>query len=270
MLPLDARAKRPHLMAEKPTVLITGAAGNLGGKLRQHLGGRFNLRLLDLDPGGDPAILAADLSRWDARWAEQFRRVKVVVHLAADPTAQQTWPNLIAPNLDGLINVFAASAAAGVERLIFASSNHVMGGYKDDPEPARLTTDLPPRPGTSYEVDGEPRDSTPYAAGKLFGERLGKCYAEAHGLTVLAVRLGWVHTGPNRPDDIPAARGPWFRLMWLSNRDFCHLMERCIVAELPQQFAILNGMSANTGMRWDLEATRRLVGYQPLDDVTRA
>jgi uronate dehydrogenase len=250
-------------------VLITGAAGNLGAKLRQHLAGRFDLRLLDLNPRGDPAIVKADLSQWDGRWVEHFRGVRVVVHLAADPTAQQTWDNLIGPNLDALINVFEASAAAGVQRLIYASSNHVMGGYKDDPEPGCITPDLPPRPGTTYEVDGERRDSTAYAAAKLFGERLGKCYADAQRLAVLAVRLGWVHPGSNRPQDIPAARGPWFRLMWLSNRDFCHLMERCIVADLPRSFAILNGMSANTGMRWDLEATRRLVGYEPRDDVTR-
>jgi uronate dehydrogenase len=57
--------------------------------------------------------------------------------------------------------------------------------------------------------------------------------------------------------------------MWLSNRDFCHLMERCMVADLPERFVVVNGMSANTGMRWDIGATRRLVGYEPADDVTR-
>jgi NAD+ dependent glucose-6-phosphate dehydrogenase len=30
-------------------------------------------------------------------------------------------------------------------------------------------------------------------------------------------------------------------------------------------FAILNVMSANPGMRWDIESTRRLIGYQPQD-----
>jgi hypothetical protein len=57
--------------------------------------------------------------------------------------------------------------------------------------------------------------------------------------------------------------------MWLSNRDYCHLMERCLLADLPGPFAVVNGMSANTGMRWDLDATRRLLGYEPQDDVTR-
>ena len=39
--------------------------------------------------------------------------------------------------------------------------------------------------------------------------------------------------------------------------------------DLPERFLIANGMSDNTGMRWDIEPTRRILGYRPLDDVTR-
>ena len=63
-------------------------------------------------------------------------------------------------------------------------------------------------------------------------------------------------------------REDWFRMMWLSDHDFCHLMECCITADPDLQFAIINGMSANTGMRWDLSDTKRLLGYEPVDDVT--
>ncbi len=119
-------------------------------------------------------------------------------------------------------------------------------------------------------VRGEARDSTPYGSAKLFGERLGKCFADAHGLSVIAVRIGWVQVGENRPQDITPDRDTWFRLMWLSNRDYCHLMERCLLAELVVPFVVVNGMSANTGMRWDIGYTRRLLGYEPQDDVTRA
>src|SRR5207245_114824 len=204
---------------------------------RRHLHARYALRLLDIDPRGDRTILQADLSRRDQGWVEQFAGADVVVHLAADPAAHQSWPKIIAPNIDGTIHTFQAAVQGKVKRVVFASSNHVMGGYQEEREPARLTTEIPPRPGTRYVVDGQQRDSTPYAAGKLFGERLGKCYADSHGLSVIAVRIGWVRPGENRRQDIPPERGPWFRLMWLSNRDFCQLMERCIVADLPPQFA---------------------------------
>jgi uronate dehydrogenase len=254
---------------EVNTVLITGAAGNLGDKLRRHLEGRCRLRLLDREPRGDAAIQAADLSQWNKSWTDQFHNVDTVFHLAANAVAQQSWTEVIPSNTDATVHVYQATAQAGVKRLIYASSNHVMGGYKDDPVPSLLTTDIPPRPGARYVVLGEQRDSTPYGCAKLFGERLGKCYAEEYGLSIIAVRIGWVRPGRNHAGDIEPERGPWFRLMWLSNRDYCHLMERCLLADLALPFAVVNGMSANTGMRWDIDYTRRLLGYEPQDDVTR-
>jgi hypothetical protein len=86
---------------------------------------------------------------------------------------------------------------------------------------------------------------------------------------VIAVRIGWVKAGANRSQDIPPERGPWFKLMWLSNRDFCQLIEKGILADSSLRFAVINGMSANTGMRWNIEYTKKLIGYEPLDDVTR-
>jgi NAD+ dependent glucose-6-phosphate dehydrogenase len=257
-------------MSQPPTVLITGAAGNLGGKLRRHLEGRYPLQLLDCAPRGDPVIHPADLSQWDGRWLDLFQGVDVVVHLAADPTAQQTWPKLVGPNVDAVINVFLAAVQHGVRRVVYASSNHVMGGYMDDPQLGFITTSLPPRPGAHYVVRGEMRDSTPYGTAKLFGERLGQQLSVSRGLSVLAVRIGWVQEGENRPEDIAPDRDAWFRLMWLSNRDFVQLMEKCILADSALRFAVLNAMSANTGMRWDIDETRRLIGYQPQDDVTRS
>lgn len=256
-------------MTTHRTVLITGAAGNLGGKLRHHLEGRCTLRLLDRDPGGDPSILAADLSQWDEGWVQHFAGADTVVHLAADPTAHQSWEKLIGPNVDAVIHVFQAAVQQGVRRVIYASSNHVLGGYAGDPASPLLTTDIAPRPGARYVSQGEHRDSTPYGSAKLFGERLGKCFADVQGLSVIAVRIGWVRPGENRAEEVPVERGPWFRLMWLSNRDYCQLMEKCVVADVPRPFVVVNGMSANAGTRWDVEETRRLVGYEPEDDVTR-
>jgi NAD+ dependent glucose-6-phosphate dehydrogenase len=246
-------------------VLITGAAGNLGGKLRHHLSS-CDLVLLDRASGGDPAVVEADLSAWGG-WADRFAGVEAVFHFAADPTAQQAWPALVGPNVDALVNVFQAAVTRGVRRVIFASSNHVMGGYKERDEPRLLTADLPPLPGTRYVADGAERDSTPYGSAKLFGERLGRSLAEVHGLEVIAVRLGWIKPGDNPAEGIPPERGTWFRQMWLSNRDFCHLMERCLLADLPQRFLIVNGMSDNAGMRWDLSGARRVLGYEPRDGV---
>jgi len=246
-------------------VLITGAAGNLGAKLRRHLDGRYALRLLDRNARGDATILAADLSRWDSNWSQAFEGIDVVVHLAADPVAYRSWDELQASNVDAMLNVYEAAAQAGVRRVVFASSNHVMGGYQDRNEV--ITEELPPLPGTFYTADGEPRDSTPYAAGKLFGERVGRAFSESRGLSVIAVRLGWIWPGDNRPCDLPAERGSWFRQMWLSNRDYCGLMEACIAADPAIRFAVVNGMSRNAGTRWSMDAAKKLLGFVPQDDV---
>jgi nucleoside-diphosphate-sugar epimerase len=254
-------------MFHMKTIVITGAAGNLGSKLREALAGRYELRLFDKEAHGDPEITACDLSVWSDAWADLFQGAQAVVHLAANPKADASWEELLAPNIDALVNVFHASARAGVRRVIVASSNHVMGGYQNDCGPGQLTSDLSPRPGTKYFAHGAPRDSSAYAATKLFAERLGRWFADQFRLSVIAVRIGWVRPGENRSEDLPTDRGDWFRQMWLSNRDFCNLMERCLEADEAIRFEVVNGMSNNRGMPWDLEHTRQVLGYQPQDGV---
>ena len=55
--------------------------------------------------------------------------------------------------------------------------------------------------------------------------------------------------------------------MWLSDRDFLQLMLYSLTAVLPEPFLIVNGMSANAGMRWDLSVARTILGYAPHDNV---
>lgn len=282
-------------------ILITGAAGNLGRKLAEHLAPRCLLTLLDRVAA--PGVIAADLGVWNDDWAQHFKGIDAVVHLAGNPIAYHDWPELIGPNIDAVANVFEAAARNGVRRVIFASSNHVMGGYQTAEDVAALgtrthspragartgspcydsvmssyqgepgvpiTEDLPPRPGLRYFADGAERFSGAYAATKLFGERLGQHYAAARGMEVIAIRIGWVWRGENVPSELPVERGEWFRQMWLSDRDYLHLMDRALIAPLVEEkFLIVNGMSANAGMRWDLTIARSVLGYMPQDDVGR-
>lgn len=252
------------------TVLITGASGNLGNKLRRHLQGRYALRLLDRKPKGKLPITLADLSTWDQAWVDLFQGVDVVVHLAANAIPHRRWPALIGPNIDAAIHVFAASAQAQVKRVVYASScGHIMGGYRHSQQPKTLSTDLPVRPGARWTDQGRPRDSIPYAAAKLMGERLGKCFSEIYGLSVIMVRIGVVAPGRNLAARITEEMDAWFQMGWLSNHDYCQLMTCCIEADPSIRFAVVNGVSANSGMRWDIEYARDLLGYEPVDDVTR-
>ncbi len=100
---------------------------------------------------------------------------------------------------------------------------------------------------------------------KLCGEEIGRCFAETHGLEVVCVRVGWVQAGANRVEDMPASMDDWTRAMWLSNGDLCRLMDACLTAPLKERFLVVNGMSANAGMRWDIDSARAAIGYIPQD-----
>lgn len=238
-------------MSERKKVLITGAKGNLGGKLRSHLNskGYFDLVLIDRKDRGDAEVVEADLTVYDEAWAERFNGVDAIVHLAANPWPDKSWAELVEPNIDMVLNVCEAAVAKGAKRLIFASSNHTMGGYIN--ENLTLTPDTPPKPGN------------PYGATKLMGERIGKSFSDRHGLSVICFKIGWCQPGDNRPGDHMG--GDWWRGMWLSNRDYCQLMEKAIMAG-DVSFAVVNAMSNNKGMKWDLDETRLLLGYEPQDD----
>ncbi len=140
--------------------LITGAGGNLGTKLRHYLSDEYELVLSSLHPRGDPSIQPADLSVWDENWVALFAGVDVVIHLAANPSPQAAWADLVSANVDMVLNVCEACVANDVGRLVFASSNHVMSGYQRKDVPL-LRSDTPPCPGN------------PYGATKLFSVRTG-------------------------------------------------------------------------------------------------
>jgi nucleoside-diphosphate-sugar epimerase len=180
-----------------------------------------------------------------------FHGVDTVVHLAANPSEHTPWEDLVAPNLDAAANVFLASALAGVERIVFASSNHAMGGYRTLGDIA-ITAELPPRPGN------------PYGAAKLMTERLGKSLSGVFDLSFVALRLGWVQPGENRPETLP---DEWNKELWLSNGDMVRLFARAVEADLgDRSFVVVNGMSNNHGSRWDLDGSFEAIGYTPRDD----
>ncbi len=113
--------------------MITGACGNIGRKLRDAWADVYDLVLIDKSRAEDDLdVIVADLTILDDDWITHFHGVDTVVHLAANGDEFAPWEELIGPNLDALANVFHAAALAGVERIIFASSNHVMGDYRTD------------------------------------------------------------------------------------------------------------------------------------------
>ncbi len=232
------------------TVVITGAGGNIGTKLRQHFEDlSWTLKLLDAR-APDKAVQVADLSVWDDGWASAFRAADAVVHLAANPSPRTSWDSAVRLNFDLTMNVYEAAARGGAKRLIFASSNWVVAGHRFEDWP--ITPDVSP-----YPVN-------PYGVSKLVGERMGKSYSERWGLSVICFRIGYCQRGDNQPGT-HMGWGLWGQQMWLSDRDLCQAFEKAVMAPAGVRFAVLNLMSQNAGMRWDLEPTRAAIGYEPRD-----
>ncbi|HIE51312.1 MAG TPA: NAD(P)-dependent oxidoreductase [Armatimonadetes bacterium] len=242
-------------MAKVTTVLVTGATGSIGRDLCPRLAERFQVRsgvrrdVSDFQPPL-PNPVYCNIRDFDSL-LKAMEGVEAVVHLAAQSWENDVYEYMIPDNITGCYNVFEAARRVGVKRVVFASTNHVVGGYLKEGKP--VTEDVPVRPDTIYAVT------------KVFGEALGRYYAEYHGLSVIAVRIGWfLH-----PEAEPLQKGhPAARHMWLSPRDCAQLMTRCLEAE-NITFAIVHGISNNARQLMLLERTKQLLGYAPEDDAER-
>jgi uronate dehydrogenase len=222
------------------TVLITGAAGDIGRRLRALLKGVYpRLRLSDVKTPGDLAadevFVKADLA--DLQQVEQaVAGVDGIVHLGGF-SVEGPWETILNANIIGCYNLFEAARRHGVKRVVFASSNHAVGFY---PRNRRIGVNAPVRPDSRY------------GASKAFGEAIAALYADKHGLRVACIRIGNV-------TDVPADRR---RLsIWIKPQDLVQLVR--IGLEHPElRYEIFYGASDNERGWWDNEAAFRY-GYRP-------
>jgi uronate dehydrogenase len=227
-------------------LLITGGGGLVARLIRPHLrAAGIELRLLDRAPivemsDGESAVLA-DLSDMGAL-ADAVRGMDGILHLAGC-TADADWPAQIVDSVQGTINVFEAARAAGVSRVVYASSNHAVGMY---PRAQRIAEDAMPRPDSRYGV------------AKAFGETIGALFADKYAFDVLCVRIGNV---AERPVDRRRLS------IWISPRDLAQLV-RIGLATPDLGFRIVYGVSGNSRSFYR-DDTARALGYAPEDSADR-
>jgi uronate dehydrogenase len=229
-------------------ILITGPGGRVGSQIVPLLRQEFALRLLDLkpsEPQDDDETLQGDIR--DLPFLRQAcEGVSALVHLAAVPDEDDFYSRLLPMNLAGAYNAFEAARLAGVPKVIFASTGQTVRHY---PHGQRVSPDMLARPVTVY------------ACTKLFGEALGRYYADAHGLSVICIRICWFQ--PYSSPLLQTETG--YRQEWCSPRDLTQLIVKSIRASL--KFAIFFGISDNAGRTWDISNAQRLVGYAPEDRI---
>jgi NAD(P)-dependent dehydrogenase (short-subunit alcohol dehydrogenase family) len=235
-------------------VLVTGALGNIGSYFCEHAHDKYDLTLTVM-PGQDASrvkaygrVVPVDLGDL-AGLGEACRGIDTVLHLAAAADPDTPWDTLAISNVEGTYNLFVAARAAECRRVIYASSIHAVSGY---PLGRQIQPDDPVNPGDLYGVS------------KCFGEAMGRYMAQQQGLSCIVLRIGAF-----QPPE--AARDPKSTSMldaWVSPRDLLQLIEKSIDNE-DLQFAILHGLSNNAFNRMDITETKELVGYEPVDDLTR-
>lgn len=206
-------------------VFMTGSSGVIGKVLRDGLSSR---------------ITGYDLPDGDVRQYEQLveamRGHDVVVHLAWDTKSDNYLSDFHHPeNALQAFNIYRAAIAAGVPRVIVASSVHA------DKFTGRKIDEL-------FNPYALPTPDSPYGAGKVFMESLGRYYADSKGLEVVCVRFG----GVNPDDSIPVT--PYSEgQVWLSHRDCSALLQKSIdVTAIENHYAIVYAVSDNPDRLHDI------------------
>ena len=245
-------------------VLVTGAAGLIGGIVRERLGSKYELSGLDRVPVEATKHHVADLSDLDAI-RPAFEDQDVVVHLGAEANGGAAWEAVLPNNIVGTYNVLEACRGAGVKRVVFASTNHVVGFYpqKDDPYKAVFDgrMDDVPTPFPLLTTDLLRPDCL-YGVSKAFGEAVGSLYFEKYGISFIALRIG----GVSRDPDFHRSSHPELA-MWLSHRDAAQLIERSIDAPDSVGFLVVYGMSGNSLRIHEIDTAAEILGYHPEDDA---
>ena len=222
-------------------ILVTGAAGHIGSRLRKLLKCAYpRLRFSDIRTPHDLApgeeFLAADLADY-AQVEKIVAGVDGIVHLGGY-SIEGDWPTVLNANIVGCYNLFEAAYRANVKRVVFASSNHAVGFY---PRDKKIGVDVTLRPDSRYGVS------------KAFGEAIGAFYADKHGLRVTCLRIGNVGDAPVDKRRLS---------IWLKPEDLVQLIR--IGLEHPGiRFEVFYGCSDNEAAWWDNSNARRF-GYKPL------
>jgi uronate dehydrogenase len=225
-------------------VLVTGSAGTVGLPLCAELRRRgHGVRAFDRAPTADVAdAIVADITDAAAVHAA-MGGVDAVVHLAAQPH-ERPFPELVGPNVVGLYNVMDAAREQAVKRVVLASSMMVVtGGFKDPPRPARVD---------------ERRPNNHYALTKVWAEEMGELYAHRFGMSVVAVRLGWM---VRNPDEARHMKELAIFDCYVSRADGARGLAAAVeVAGVTFEIVYL---ASRGGERvFDMEPARRLLGFE--------
>lgn len=238
-------------------VMLTGSRGKIGRVLVNNLPSSIEVYSLDKYEKDGNRNYRVDISSY-SQLSSAFERsdgLDCIVHLAADASTKADWDSVLRNNIIGTRNIYECAKRYGVHKVVFASSNHVTGGYEGIPptlheqqNPELITVNHPIRPDSDY------------GASKAFGEAVARQYWECYGIKSVCLRIGTV-----LEDDVP--QNARHLKTWLSHRDLVQLVTKSIHSKV--DFGIYYGVSNNKGRFWDISNAEREIGYFPEDDASK-
>src|SRR5258706_11213257 len=210
-------------------LLLTGAAGGLGKVLRERLKPHARiLRVSDRAPLGDAGpgeeVVQCELSD-KAAVLRLVEGVDAVAHFGGI-SVETSFDPILQSNIVGVFNLYEAVRRHGVKRVVFASSNHVVGFYR---QTQRIDAHDPVRPDGLYGVS------------KCFGENLSRFYFDRHGIETVCLRIG---------SSFPAVKDRRMLSTFLSYEDLVELV-RCALFAPQVGHTVVFGMSDNARKWWD-------------------
>jgi uronate dehydrogenase len=227
-------------------LLLTGAAGGLGKVLRDRIKPWADVVVLsDIADLGEARegeeIIQCDLAD-KAAVMKMMQGVDAVLHFGGIST-ENTFENIMHANILGTANIYEAAHKQGVKRIVFASSNHTVGFYRNTDY---IDATAPTRPDSFYGIS------------KCFGEQLASYYWDRTGLETVSLRIG---------SSFPEPKDRRMMVTWLSYDDLVEALRRSLFATRVG-FTILFGMSNNDVAWWDNSKASHL-GYKPKDSSSQ-
>jgi uronate dehydrogenase len=242
----SAPAATPSTVSAGPRLqrlLLTGAAGGLGKVLRERLQPCAEvIRLSDIGAMAPAASAAEEVVPCDLADKQAVDALvagcDAIVHLGG-VSVERPFEEILEANIKGIFHVYEAARRHGVKRVVFASSNHVIGFYKQD---ERIDASAARRP------DGY------YGLSKSFGEDMAQFYFDRHGIETVSIRIG---------SSFPEPLNRRMMSTWLSYRDLTTLIEKSLFTP-DVKHTVVYGVSANRDVWWDNSAAAHL-GFVPQD-----
>ncbi len=235
-------------------VLITGAGGYLGRGVRQPFEDHgYTLRLMDVVPfESKHEVVVGDVSKLDdVRKAVAGVDAILIAHMAPrSPDSYATPVVSFDINVKGTANLFHAAVESGVKKIVLISSGGAVIGHG------------PQGHGSDHSHTMPPKSKGIYGLTKALQEVIAEQYAREHGLSIAALRVGYVMDQDSLKDKYGRPVGE-FSHMLTDRRDIGEVARLCM--KRPDiSYEVFNVLSTDEAMTLsDLKHTCDFLNWKP-------